>query len=152
MDPIYNWVKLRPFEFLPTYNGVRHGDIKGSLCPSNKVFHDSTSDTYYCYGCNTIVVLMRNKRCALTCKSQLPIEPNRKRCDMSECLENEFANKQLSIYYRYATQAIFQKIIKSKLRVSILYMLYKINNGSHLTTISALLSLIMTSLALLFSW
>ena len=29
---------------------------------------------------------------------------------MSECLENEFANKQLSIYYRYATQAIFQKI------------------------------------------
>ena len=81
-----------------------------SLCPSNKVFPDSTSDTYYCYGRNTIVVLMRNKRCALTCKSQLPIEPNRKRCDMSECLENEFANKQLSIYYRYATQAIFQKI------------------------------------------
>ena len=35
---------------------------------------------------------------------------------MSECLENEFANKQLSIYYRYATQAIFQKISGTKLR------------------------------------
>ena len=63
------------------------------------VLYASSSDTYYCYGRNTIVVLMRNKRCALTCKSQLPIEPNRKRCDMSECLENEFANKQLNIYY-----------------------------------------------------
>ena len=109
------WPKLGQVKFI-TSTGHIASKIQ-SLCPSNKVLYASSSDTYYCYGRNTIVVLMRNKRCALTCKSQLPIEPNRKRCDMSECLENEFANKQLSIYYRYATQAIFQKISGTKLRV-----------------------------------